>query len=74
MGASCPALRCYILSYANMLECDGFKAKYDIDVLQARLHRLKSHHWWVEASEKLKLRTFVKIYDTVTPSSFPGPV
>ncbi len=49
-----------------MDECISNNAKCDLDVLEARLKHLNRNKWWLEANDKPKLRTFVKIYDRQT--------
>ena len=52
-----------ILHYANMEECIPLHVHCDLDVLEARLHRLSREKWWVESSSMPKLRTFIEVHD-----------
>ncbi len=56
-----------ILQYCNMPECFSLNARCDLDVAQARLHRLNKEKWWVEASTMTKLENFVKVYEKDKP-------
>ena len=44
-------------------ECMGISNICVLNVLQARLLRQKCDLWWLGATTKLKLRTFLQIYD-----------
>ncbi len=46
-----------------MEEGMNFDHMCDRDVAKARLLRLNQNQWWVEASEKPKLETFLQIHD-----------
>ena len=52
-----------VLHYVNMEECCPLEMHCDLDVLEARLHRLNRERWWVESTSMPKLRTFVQIHD-----------
>ena len=56
-----------ILQYCNMSKCFPLDARCDLDVAQARLHKLNREKWWVEASTMTKLENFVKIYEKDKP-------
>ena len=53
----------HIANYCSMDECISDNAKCDLDVLEARLKHLNRNKWWLEANDKPKLRTFIKIYN-----------
>ena len=46
-----------------MEECMDVNTTCDLDVATARLLRLNQNKWWLEASEKPKLETFLQIHD-----------
>ena len=52
-----------ILEYCNMSDCDELHLTCDLDVMKARLQRLKRNMWWVEACDKPKLHTFIQIHN-----------
>ena len=47
-----------------MEDCVDADVTCDRNVLQARLLKRNTNKWWVEASEKSKLRTFINIHDS----------
>ena len=49
-----------------MDECLHNDAKCDLEVLNARLTALNKDQWWLEANNKPKLRTYVKVHDKYT--------
>ena len=53
----------HILHYSNMDECLHTCSKCDLEVLKARLTVLNKYQWWLEANNKPKLRTYVKVHD-----------
>ncbi len=56
-----------ILSYIN-IECDMKDEEHvDLDVCHSRLKRLNRQRWLLEATTKLKLRTFLEINDESNP-------
>ncbi len=57
----------HILEYANIDITLDSEEPVDLEVLEARLHRLDRNRWHLEAQTKTKLRTFVQIKDYDTP-------
>ena len=60
MGKAC---QISVLHYVKMEECCPLDVHCDLDVLEARLHKLNRDKWWVESAPMPKLQTFISIHD-----------
>ncbi len=52
-----------ILTHCSMEEYLNLESKCDMDVLKARMQRMQTNTWWLEASSMPKLCTFMQIHD-----------
>ena len=54
----------FIMQYCNLEYDVELTNECDLDMLSTKLLKMNRDKWWVEAHNKPKLRTFVKIHDT----------